>query len=154
MNTLVFEFVPSTDGEMEDLAEYLSELDEVGAVTVEDSETSRFAAETALVVIALGSAGLAAFTRLVDWLRDRRDCLLVVDARQEDLRVEERCDVVGRRGQVVIVTSGREQVVIERSDALNLQAIVTQAIEQSAEAAASLAKSLGGVAHIEARGDI
>lgn len=156
MNRLVFEFVPRSGDEVDALADHLSQLEAIEAVTVERGDASRLAAETALLVILLGSAGLAAFTRLVDWLRDRRDCLLVLDARHDDLRVTERCDVVGRRGQVIIVTSGNEQVVIERSDAgLDLQAIVMRAIDQSAEAATSLAKSLGAAARVEPpQGDI
>lgn len=156
VNRLVFEFVPRSDDEADDLANHLSQVEAIEAVTVERGDASRLAAETALLIIVLGTAGLAAFTGLVDWLRDRRDCLLIVDARHEDLRVTERCDVVGRRGQVIIVTSGKEQVVIERSDVgLDLQAIAMRAIDQSADAAASLAKSLGATARVEPpQGDI
>jgi hypothetical protein len=156
MNRLTFEFVPQSDGEADDLVLQLSALDGIESVSAKQSDTSRFAAETALVIVLLGSAGLAVLARLTDWLRDRQDCLLVIDARHEDLRIEERRDIAGRRGQVVIITSGMEQVVIKRNDAvLDLQALVTRALDKSAEAAAELARSTGANASVEApRGDI
>lgn len=150
MNRIVLEFVPRDADETQHLTEHLMTLQEVDSVSVDHGGDDRFAAEAALVIVVLGSAGLAALTRLADWLRDRRDCLLVVDARGVDLHVEERCDIAGRRGQVIIVTSAAEQVVIQRNDAvLDLQAIVTNAIDHSTEAAAALARSAGASAQIE-----
>lgn len=156
MDQLHFEFVPQDDDEPQRLAEYLSALDGIDSVAVDQEEGARFAAETAIVIVILGSAGLAAVTRLADWLRDRRDCLLVIDARGEDLHIEERCDISGRRGHVIIVTKGDEQVVIQRNEAvLDLQAIVVRAVDQSAEAAAVLARSAGAAAQVESRlGDL
>lgn len=153
MSRIIVELVPGQPGELDELFEVLTSSGGVDDVELQQGDDAGLAAETALLIIVLGSAGLAAVTQVVDWLRDRRDCLLVVDARGGDLKIQERCDIVGRRGQVVIVTPADQHVVIHKQEApLDLQAIVAQAIDRSAAAAVQLAAAAGATAYTEPRG--
>lgn len=150
---LVVQFVPQSPQDAGHLRDFLMDEGHVEDVLLQARTDAGFAAETVLAVVILGSAGLAAITRIVDWLRDRNDCLLVIDTRGGQLRVDERCDIVGRRGQVIIVTSPEEQVVIRTNQAiLDLQSLISHAIDHSAAAAAELARTAGAEAHIEPPG--
>lgn len=149
---LLISFVPTSTEDSDRLASQLLEGGGVGSATVEVNDDAALTAETVLMIVTLGPIGLAVLTRLVDWFRDRNDCLLVVDTRGSDLKIEERCDIVGRRGQVIVITGPDEQVVIHRNEAfLDLQALVTAAIGKSAEAVRSLASASGARAEIENR---
>ncbi len=150
MDRVLISFTERAEDETERLA---SELRDFACdVQIEREEDAGLGAETALVIVVLGTAGLAAVTRIFDWLRDRNDCLLVIDARGVDVKVEERCDIIGRRGQVVVVTSANEHVVIHAAKAaLDLEAIVTTAIEKSSDAVVELVKATGANAYPEPR---
>jgi hypothetical protein len=150
VNSVRVEFVPQADDEVEVLANYVESIEGIGAVELRSAEDGRLAAETAVVLVILGLAGLAAVTLVVDWLRDRKDCLLVIDTRGDELTIQERCDISGRRGQVVIVTGPQERVVIQHAQgALDVEEIVKRAIDQSAQSAAALAVSNGAEAFVE-----
>jgi hypothetical protein len=147
---VILSFIPRRSEDAEELSQELLKPGGAEAVHIEASSDLSFAAEAVLAILILGTTGLAVIARIADWLRDRGDCLLVIDARGEDLKIEERCDIVGRRGQVIVVTSPNEQVVIHRSEAfLDLQAIVNRAIEKSASAVAEFASSAGARVEIE-----
>jgi hypothetical protein len=150
MSVISFEFVPESADESQQLVEDLKLIGGVSDVRLESDSDDRFLPAAVVVIVVVGSSGLAALTRIADWLRDRRDCLLVVDARGTTVKVEERCDISGRRGQVIVVTGPDEQVVIHKNEAiLDLQAIVTAAIGKSASSVAGLAESAGARAEIE-----
>jgi hypothetical protein len=66
-------------------------------------------------LIAIGLiVGTGVVTRVADWWQARSDCLLVIDARTEDLRIEQRCDLVGYKGRTVIIADGATQVTVQR----------------------------------------
>jgi hypothetical protein len=147
---LVMQFVPRSPDDAADFRHHLTAEDGVEDVLLQTRTDSGFAAETVLAIVILGSAGLAALTRIADWVRDRDDCLLLIDTRGGQLRVDERCDIVGRRGQVIIVTGSDEQVVIQKNEAiLDLQSLVTHAIDKSAAAVADLARTAGASAEVQ-----
>ena len=147
---LLISFVPTSDEDASQLIETLVADGGADEVRIESGSDFGFAAETVLAIVILGPVGLEVLRRLADWFRDRNDCLLVIDARGPDLRVEERCDIVGRRGQVIVVTAPDVQVVIKKNDAiLDLQALVMHGLDRSASAIAEAARAAGASAEIE-----
>jgi len=109
--------VEATDDEgRADLQALLADFDSIDAVEEVgfDSESARLEPVT-MTIVAIGIiVGTGIVTRVVDWWRARSDCLLVIDARGEDVKVEARCDLAGYRGKTIIVTDDRTQVTIER----------------------------------------
>lgn len=153
MSRIIVKFVPNIGGEAQAFAEEFQSAPDIDDVTFQPHPEKHLGVESALAILILGSGGLALLTRIIDWLRDRNDCLLVIDARGDDLQIEERCDVQGRRGQVIIVAHSNERVAIKRHQAvLDLQAIVTEALGKSATAAAELARASGATAEVESSG--
>ena len=143
-------FVIQSDEDVSELRERLLTQGGAEEVRLEDVGSDEILPVIATAYIVLGIIGLGVVTRIADWLRDRNDCLLVIDARGDNLKIEERCDIEGRRGQVVVVTGSNEQVVIHKNEAvLDLQRLVECAFGRSTADLIDFAKSQGGDANFE-----
>lgn len=109
--------VEGTDDEgRADLKALLADFDSIDAVEEVglDSDRARLEPVT-MTIVAIGIiVGTGIVTRVADWWRARSDCLLVIDARGEDVKIEARCDLAGYRGKTIVVADDHTQVTIDR----------------------------------------
>ena len=155
MNGLRIELRNGSRSEAREIAEELAALVPPESITTDAPDGDEGVAPfVILIVVATGIVGLGVITRLVDWFRDRRSCLLVVDARLDEVTITERCDLEGQRGKIILIASTDTQISIEMSKGvIDLDRIVETAISGSIAAAVDLVKAAGGTAEIQASGE-
>jgi hypothetical protein len=70
-----------------------------------------------VTVVAIGIiVGTGVLTKVADWWQARSDCLLVIDARTDDLLIQPRCDLAGYKGMTIIVADSATQVTVRRQE--------------------------------------
>lgn len=93
--------------------------------------------------------GFGGLTAAVDWMRNRRRCLLIVDARHEDVVVRERCDLDSQSGRVIVIANESTQVSIQTPHGLlNLDALTQAAVRGALDEMTELAERAGCTAEV------
>lgn len=140
--------------EAQELADMLQSDSSEVSVDVEGLSDERGLAPIAIfLIVVAGAVGVGVVTRIIDWYRDRNSCLLVVDARTEELRIEQRCDLDSHRGKTVIIANSETQISIEaQKGTINLDELVQVAAKASIESAVEIVKAAGGTAEIQPAG--
>jgi hypothetical protein len=134
MSRLVVELERGSD-DAPDLLEVVQSVAGSHQVELRSGTREGFGPAEAAIVIGMVTVGTGLLTVVADWLRRRKNCLLVVDTRDpDDLKLYERCDLVGQRGKTIVIASNDTQVVIEEVDGvLDIDALAKAAIESSVE---------------------
>lgn len=127
-------------------AEIKAALAEQGATEIEESRVEGVIPVLLPFVVAalIGAAGI---TSIVIYIGIRRGCLVVVDARGDDVKVKQHCEI--RDGRVILVAG--DDTKIELKDVpplLDFTKIATTVVEQGAEAAKSAAEAAGATAKV------
>lgn len=128
-----------------DLVRLLQEDYKLDDVRYEDAGGSGLTPDETVVLVVFGlPLGAGVVTRVIDWLRGRRACLLVVDVRDGRLDIEQRCDLPEHRGKTIVVTSDDERVEISGSaGAIDIEEIVRIAARDGARSALEQARAAG-----------
>lgn len=130
----------------EELATAISGWLDEGDVVLE-GEHDDYALDPVTVWIVVTGAVVAVglITRIVDWVRERNNCLIVIDATGERIDIREDCDVQAMRGKIVILTVEGQELRIDRGpDTVDVEKVVTMAMETTVSAALELLKDSGG----------
>jgi hypothetical protein len=105
------------DGERSELEDLLISDESIDRVDVVDSTGQARLDPVTLTVVAVGLiVGTGVVTRVTDWWQARSDCLLVIDARTEELKIEPRCDLAGYKGMTIILVDKDTQVTLRRTN--------------------------------------
>jgi hypothetical protein len=116
------------------------------------SDSNQLLPEVLLIYVTATIIGIGIITAACDWLRSRRDSLLVVDARGPTVVITERSDIKGHRGSTILISNEGEQLVIkDPRGILNLDSVLQTAVSKSIEAAGELARDAGVSAELEAK---
>lgn len=152
MTKLIVNLRPGSVGAGSHLQDHLGADIEVRELTNAGDELNLEPVTVALAIVATAAA-VGLVTRVTDWVRERSNCLVVVDARVSPPHVNERCDIDAMRGQVILIGDDENQVRIERRPpVLDIDGLLKTMVESSIGAARSLVKESGGEAVTEPAG--
>lgn len=129
----------------EQLARVLRDEFSRNDVSVDYEEGEGLTPVEVTVVVFLGIAlGTGILTAVLDWLRRRKACLLVVDVRDGTVDIEQHCEFEDQRGQIVIVSSDNDRVLVERpKGVLDLEELAKTMLTQGITATLALSVEVG-----------
>ncbi len=133
-----------SSGASDEVAAYLAEQ---GAVGIEQSEEVGVLPVIGLPFVIAALVGTAGLTSIVVWIITHFGCLVVIDARGEDVKVNRHCE--DRSGRVILVADEKTKIEVSNVPPLiNFTDIVKTAVEKGAGAAKTAAEAAGGVAKV------
>jgi hypothetical protein len=126
--------------EIEQMAEWLKSN---GAKEVRQTQYQAIDPTQFPVIVTTVIAGIGGLTAFLGWIRRQRRCLLIVDARGEEVKVSFDCRE--RQGRSIIVASeGVVVEVMEGAELLDLGAIAVAAAQAGASKAVEMVLAAGG----------
>jgi hypothetical protein len=116
MQTLTFYADELDTSQREELRSLLREDPSISRIEYQDQrdDQSRLDPVTVTIIFAGFIVGTGVVTKVADWWRARSDCLLVIDARTDDLRIEPRCDLAEYKGMTIIIADESTQITVQR----------------------------------------
>lgn len=136
-----------------DLRRLLEEEIDEARIQAHDEDVDGLVTMGFLIVAVALAITVGTVTRVLDWIRQRSACLLVIDARHADLIIEERCDLASQRGKIVLVCADDVQLrLADPKGVLDLEGVIAHAINGASTLAERVAKQAGVTPEIESPG--
>jgi hypothetical protein len=127
-----------------EIATYLRDQ---GAAEIDQSEDVGIVPVIGLPFVIAALVGAAGLASIVVYLARTFGCMVVVDARADDIKVNRHCEIRG--GRVILVAGEKTKIeVSEVSPLFDFTAIAKTAVEQGAEAAKTAAEAAGATAKV------
>jgi hypothetical protein len=128
----------------DEIAEYLAEH---GASDIEQSEEVGVLPVIGLPFVIAALLGTAGLTAIVVWIITKFGCMVVIDARSDDVKVSRHCE--DRSGRVVLVAADKVKIEVTNvPPLLDFTDLAKKAIEEGAAAAKSAAEAAGATAKV------
>ena len=128
----------------QEVATYLKEQ---GAGDIEQSEDVGIVPVIGLPFVIAALVGAAGLASIVVYIARTFGCMVVVDARGDDIKVNRHCEIRG--GRVILVAGEKTKIeVSEISPLFDFTAVAKTAVEQGAEAAKAAAEAAGATVKV------
>lgn len=127
-----------------DLADYISSEFEDCDVQLPGDLSDSLEPVSVLIIVTSGVISVGVVAAVADWIRQRNECLLVIDARGAEVTITERCDLPGQRGKIVVLSSSDQKLTVDAPRGVfDIEAIVNTLIDKSIDAASVVAHEAG-----------
>jgi hypothetical protein len=144
MQTLTILADKDDESVVRQLKSLLSENPSIESIEVQGLDGEERLDPVTIAIIITGIfVGTGVVTKVFDWWRARSDCLLVIDARGDDLVIQPRCDLAGYKGMTIIVADSKTQITLRREEGAISADDIIKAIKAGMPAVEQLASSAG-----------